>query len=288
MGLARLIDRIAKRRRLNRASRAALPRLDKLQCQQALLQWRAACLPRNPLLAYGAKHYSQNDEDGLIAEIVRRLGLPLPAVFVELGVGDGTENNTLNLLAQGWRGAWLGGQPLRLHTEGSRLRFDQVWIDGDNVARLVHAQLQAMGSEQPTLLSIDLDGNDWHLCRTLLAQGLRPPVWVLEYNARFDAATHWVMPYDAQHRWQRDDHYGASLRAFVELMQPAGYRLVCCNLTGANAFFVAAPYLGAFADVPAEWQSLYMPALQLPYPWFGHPASLRTLQQLIAAGPDGT
>lgn len=145
---------------------------------------------RNPLLRYSAKHFSQNDEDGLFIEIVRRVHGSAPGSFVEFGVGDGTENNTLNLLAQGWRGKWLGGASLRLHIDGNRLGFRKGWIDRDNVARLMREQLSTLGVEQPTVFSVDLDGNDWHLCRALLDGRLRPRLWVLEYNARFDAHTY--------------------------------------------------------------------------------------------------
>src|SRR5438093_8718133 len=58
------------------------------------------------LLVHGAQYWSQNFEDGMIAEIFRRIG-PGSRTFVEIGVGDGTENNTAALLAAGWRGWWI-------------------------------------------------------------------------------------------------------------------------------------------------------------------------------------
>ncbi len=58
------------------------------------------------LLRYGAKAYSQNDEDGILAEIFRRIGTK-EKTFVEIGAGAGLENNTLALLVQGWRGLWV-------------------------------------------------------------------------------------------------------------------------------------------------------------------------------------
>lgn len=280
-----MLEGLKRRRRLQRSGSEALSRLELLARSQTTMQWRDACLGQNPLLAYGAKHWSQNDEDGLIAEIVRRVHGAQPGSFVELGVGDGTENNTLNLLARGWQGAWLGGEPLRLRTDCTRLQFKQCWIDRDNVSALVRERLSALGVEQPTLLSTDLDGNDWHLCHALLAAGLRPAVWVLEYNAHFDVGTHWVMPYDAAHVWKGDDHFGASLRAFVELFAPAGYRLVCCNLTGANAFFVQSEHAAAFAEVQGPWQSLYMPPRYVSYPRMGHPPSLAVMQSLLGSAP---
>jgi len=50
---------------------------------------------RNPLNRFGAKYFSQTDEDGITLEIVRRIGIR-GGTFAELGVGDGLENNALS------------------------------------------------------------------------------------------------------------------------------------------------------------------------------------------------
>jgi hypothetical protein len=57
---------------------------------------------------FGYKVYSQNEEDGIIAEIYRRIGEG-EKTFVEFGVEEGLENNTHFLLHKGWRGLWLEG-----------------------------------------------------------------------------------------------------------------------------------------------------------------------------------
>jgi len=259
----------------------AIVRLESYMTIAALEEIKSSRSAGNPLLAFGAKHYSQNDEDGLIEEITRRTIGEHPGTFLELGVGNGLENNTLNLLAKGWRGAWLGGEELAFACEATRLRFRQCWIDKDNIASLCRETLDAHGIDQPDLLSVDLDGNDHHVCASLLAAPLRPAVWVVEYNARFSPATRWVMPYDPAHRWDGSDHFGASLGAFHDLLAGAGYRLVACNLTGANAFFVRADLAPRFPEVPDDWERLYMPATYLRYPAYGHPQSLRTVRSLL-------
>ena len=259
----------------------AIVRLESYVTAGALEALKSGGCARNPLLAFGAKHYSQNDEDGLIEEITRRTMGDRPGTFLELGVGNGMENNTLNLLAKGWRGAWLGGEELAFASENTRLRFKQCWIDRDNVASLCRETLDAHGIDQPDVLSVDLDGNDHHVCASLLAAPLRPAVWVVEYNARFSPATRWVMAYDPVHRWDGSDHFGASLAAFRDLLGGAGYRLVACNLTGANAFFVRDDLASRFPEVPDEWERLYMPATYFRYPAYGHPPSLRTVRSLL-------
>ena len=60
------------------------------------------------LYRFGFQVNSQNYEDGMIHEILKRVGTS-NRVFVEVGVGDGTENNTSFLLCQGWTGYWVDG-----------------------------------------------------------------------------------------------------------------------------------------------------------------------------------
>ena len=57
----------------------------------------------NPLVKAGQKYFSQNDEDGITLDILRRIGLE-SGTFVEFGAGDGLENNSLILLMRGWKG----------------------------------------------------------------------------------------------------------------------------------------------------------------------------------------
>src|SRR5437763_5778732 len=64
------------------------------------------------LVRHGYKVYSQNDEDGIIAEIFRRIGTT-DRSFVEFGVETGIECNTVKLLIEGWQGLWLAANPQR-------------------------------------------------------------------------------------------------------------------------------------------------------------------------------
>ena len=55
--------------------------------------------------------FSQNGEDGILAEIFKRIGTQ-SRFFVEFGTGDGLENTTTYLLAQNWRGFWIEGDAI--------------------------------------------------------------------------------------------------------------------------------------------------------------------------------
>ncbi|MBD1849420.1 hypothetical protein [Leptolyngbya sp. FACHB-711] len=55
------------------------------------------CEDPKRLERFGFKAYFQNDEDGIIQEIFQRIGIKHHA-FIEFGVCDGLENNTVYLL----------------------------------------------------------------------------------------------------------------------------------------------------------------------------------------------
>jgi hypothetical protein len=184
--------------------------------------------------------FSQNGEDGVIAEILRRIG-SAARTFVELGAADGTENCTRALLEQGWSGVWVEGDPglataARRVADGTGVEVVSAFVDRDNVAAIVGAT--GIGPE-PDVLVIDLDGNDWSIWQALGA-AIRPRVVVVEYNGAMGPRLDWRLPYDPAHRWDGTARFGASLAAWVRLGAELGYVLVGCDSAGVNAFFVRA------------------------------------------------
>lgn len=201
--------------------------------------------PRNAdprrLLQFGYRVYSQGDEDGILREIFRRIGEG-DRKFVELGAGDGLENNTLFLLTQGWSGVWLEGSARKVSsakktfasfTTHGQLRIAQHFITAASVDGTI-ASLIPKG--EVALLSIDLDGNDYYILDAI--RSISPRVIVAEYNAKFPADFFWVMQYHEAHQWDSSDYFGASLKALEDLLSPRGYALVGCSVLGTNAFFV--------------------------------------------------
>src|SRR4051812_30839967 len=79
------------------------------------------------LLRYGFKMYSQNDEDGIIQEIFRRIGTT-NRTFVEFGVESGIECNSAKLLIEGWRGLWIEADGR--YVRAIHHRFDPVLAAG--------------------------------------------------------------------------------------------------------------------------------------------------------------
>ena len=237
---------------------------------------------KNPFNLFGRKVFSQTDEDGLTLLIVKRLGME-KGCFAEFGA-EGLENNTLVLLASGWNGVWVGGQPLpfRVPDNSKRLAFIREWVVKDNIVRLLRAGLERIGQSKVDLISVDLDGNDFYFCEALLTGGFSPAVFVVEYNGRFPPPIKWKIKYDDKHVWDGSDYQGASLTTFNELFERFGYFLVCCNSqTGSNAFFVKREFRSLFPEVPDSVDSIYQPPRYFAYKRFAHPASPKTVEAFL-------
>jgi hypothetical protein len=259
-----------------------------LQLAREMAQLRrelSTLMPDNPA-ARGFKVYSQSDEDGIIETICSRLQLDR-GTFVEIGCGDGHENNTHYLLLKNWKGVWIDADPSNvaliraaLAAATASLRITNCRVTTENVANVLRKELTALGAPQTLdVLSIDIDGND--LPVALAAEAISPKVLIVEYNAKFPYPMAQCMKYDPAHNWNNDDYHGASLAAWVEALGTR-YRLVCCNLAGTNAFFVRSDLAGNFElRDPAE---LYQPArFYLTALRSGHPSSLSFLANHLSS-----
>ena len=116
--------------------------------------------------------FSQNGEDGVLAEILRRIGVG-GGGFVEFGVQDGTEGNTV-FLAQvlGWCGAYLeaddGAATPRSSGASPATRACarvHAAVEPDTVEALFARRGRAARSR--TCVSIDVDGNDYWIWKAL-------------------------------------------------------------------------------------------------------------------------
>lgn len=193
------------------------------------------------LLPYGFRGYSQHDEDGMIQEIFRRIKVT-NQVFIEFGVGDGTENNALYLLLSGWKGLWIEGNKFNAHTidrqfstfiQSGNLTFLHKFVDRDSINEII---LSTKVSGEIDLLSIDIDGNDYWVWEAI--SEVQPRVVVIEYNAVFRPPLSIVADYNKDFVWDGTSYNGASLKALELLGSRKGYALIGCSLSGINAFFV--------------------------------------------------
>lgn len=229
------------------------------------------------LLASGAQYWSQNYEDGMIAEIFRRVP-PVSKTFLEIGVGDGSENNTTALLARGWRGWWVDGSPggcasirkklASMPALASRLTLREGFVSPTTIRELLR-ELQVPA--EVDLFSLDIDQDTYHIWAAL--QDFRPRVLVVEYNAALPPDQVWIHPYHPGRMWDGTQAFGASLKAYELLGRRYGYSLVGCDLLGVNAFFVRDDLVGDQFAAPFTAENHYEPPRYgLGFRW-AHPSA---------------
>lgn len=222
----------------------------------------------NPQSLHAFEHsvYSQNGEDGVIQEIFRRIKAP-NQTFVEVGVGDGWENNTLFLHTLGWRGSWLDANPafvsniidiLPPHLAGS-LTHLVAMVTKENAAELL---VTLDTPQEPDLMSLDLDQNTHHIWQAL--SEYRPRLIVIEYNADLPPSVDWEVNYDPDKSWDGSLNYGASLKALERRGHQFGYRLVHCEFSGVNAFFVRNDLAADHFDPVSTAEHHYEPYRTIP------------------------
>lgn len=252
-----------------------------LVVKQTYIQRKNNC--SNPFNKFGRKCFSQTDEDGITYEIIKRLGIKKGS-YAEFGVGDGMENNTLLLASLGWRGFWVGVEDLVFDSNSSNDRFNYTkeWITLDNITNICEESMKKQNIKYLDVISLDLDGNDYHFCEALLKKNLKPKLFIVEYNSKFFPPVEFIMKYDQFHNWQLDDYYGASLQSFKILFENFDYKLVCCNShTGTNAFFVQNKFSQLFKEVPMNINEIYIePNFDLACK-FGHFSSSKVIENIM-------
>jgi hypothetical protein len=241
---------------------------------------------KNPLNRFGKKCFSQSDEDGITLEIIRRMGIK-DGFYIEYGVGNGMENNTLILAALGWRGIWVGGEDIVVPTKTSKFSYVKDWIKLDNIVELtstglVHHNEINPGVPEFDVISLDLDGNDLYLVDELLGNNFCPKLFIVEYNAKFPPPIKFQIEYNDNHTWKGNDYFGASLSSYVDLFSKYGYTLVCCNAgSGGNAFFVRQDQMHLFADVPSDINDIYVEPRYVTIRSHGHAPSVEVVNSFF-------
>ncbi|MFA6165711.1 MAG: hypothetical protein WC700_03785 [Gemmatimonadaceae bacterium] len=239
-------------------------------------RWKRRQTP-TALSRFERRVYSQDGEDGAIAEIFTRIG-DGNRFSVELGIGDGRECCTRNLLQHHqWCGVLVEAdetaadhaRQLYRHLPGVRIL--PRCVTAENVLSV----LEAAGVPQsPDLLVIDIDGNDYWVWERILS-AYQPRVTVIEYNARWRPPREWVMPYAPDHCWRGTAYFSASLSSLAKLGARSGHLLVGCSSNGVNAYFVRADLVDdRFPDHSRGASFLYAPPRYSR--GYGHPLRERS------------
>ncbi|MBN8422525.1 MAG: hypothetical protein J0L73_26670 [Verrucomicrobia bacterium] len=228
-----------------------------------LLQNPKYQLPQS-LMPFRQKIFSRYGQDGILAEIFRRIG-DGGRRFVEIGVSP-AQNNTNLLLLKGWRGLWIdAGLPkdeslpanIQILLREGKLKISRKLVNRDNGRTLLSSRGFV---EDLDLISIGIDYNTHHIFTELLS--LQPRVFNVAYNGMLPADLDWAAPYDAKAVWDGSSLHGATLGTLSTAAEAGGYSLVGCELSGTDAFFVRHDLLkGRFlrpGDALFHWEPLRM------------------------------
>lgn len=227
---------------------------------------------RNPLNAHGRKYFSQSDEDGILLEILRRIGRETGACL-EVGAGDGTENNTLILATRAWKTVWIDAIPLAFDPKCNPqvLSHHQEFVGIENIVEIVRLGMSNLEVSDFNVVSIDVDGNDGHLAMALLESNLRPEVFVIEINELLPPPIRFSQTYEFGYVWDKSKNSGWSLQSLDDLLTSYGYLCIACNLqTGVNAFFVRSEFREHFQDTPRHLSDIFVGRSIHPYKYRDH------------------
>ena len=196
----------------------------------------------HPLGKCGYKITSQQEEDGIIEEIFHRIGIPKPT-FIELGAdSQAFENNTCALAMRGSRGVWVDVRKPRIRGNPEKLLMITEFITLDNINQIINESRSFLGTDA-NLLSIDIDSNDYYILKEIIKDFSFDCI-ICEYNGNWGKFSTVYSAYSETFERDNGDYYGMSLNAAIDLLED--YTLVCCNITGVNAFFIHNKYRGYF------------------------------------------
>lgn len=218
--------------------------------------WNSVSFTPNNWDELGFKVFSQSNEDGLIQYFINHIEIP-NKTFIEFGVDDYLESNTrFLLLHNNWSGLVMDGSKEKMDALRESVlcwKYDlkaiNAFITKDNINELICSR---RFDEEVGILSIDIDGNDYWVWEAINC--IRPYIVICEFNSIFGSAANVSIPYKADF-FRLDAHFsglyfGASLGAYVYLAKKKGYKLVCLNQMGHNAFFVREDVECSLPEVP--------------------------------------
>jgi hypothetical protein len=210
--------------------------------------------------------FSQNGEDGVIEELFNRLGI-LTGWCCEFGAWDGKHlSNTYNLMQRGWNSVLIEGEPTRfadLQRNFGAQQGNTAWLLNEFVAATGDRSLDRLLARTPIpadfeLLSIDIDGDDYHVWDGLDAY--RPKAVVIEIDSSIPPGREQV---------PSRVRPGASFSSTLRVAARKGYKFVCHT---GNLIFVRGDLApaGMFPEVEQR-----PPAELFDDAWLSKPQKLR-------------
>ncbi len=207
------------------------------------------------LQTFGENTFSQTGEDGIIDKIFQMLPTKEEKWCVEIGAWDGIHfSNTRNLiLNKGWSSVLIEGDKNRhaslqkTYTNNPKVTsvHAMVSFEGENTLDEILAKTRI--PKDFDLLSVDVDGNDYHIWNSISTY--KPHVVVIEFNPSIPDDIIFIQEKDMK------ISQGSSLRALTELGKRKGYELIAA--TRLNGFFVREEFFSVFGLKDNQIHSLF-------------------------------
>jgi hypothetical protein len=194
------------------------------------------------LMKFKKNIYSQFGEDGILEEIINRLPKEsLSHTAVEFGAWDGIHlSNIRNLiLNQEFNGIFIEANKKKYlelcenYPQNNHIKIN-AFVTSSGETSLDSLLAISNTPKQFDLLSIDIDGNDYHVWSSL--QIFRPKIVVVEYNPTIPSPVSYIQPDDFTVK------IGSSARALIALGQERDYKLVA--ITETNLIFLLSDFCG--------------------------------------------
>ncbi len=187
-------------------------------------------LKKDDLNDYGYNVYSQNGEDGIIEEIIRRLRIDKNKnkFCVEFGAWDGMYlSNTFNLINKGWKGIYIEGDEKKYQ---DLLKTSKIYPNITPVNKFVSINPKSKNSLDLILknykiprdfeiLSIDIDSFDLEVWLSLYEY--KPKIIIIEINSTYPPGI--IKWHSGKYNNSRGNSFSATLKVGID----KGYSLIC-------------------------------------------------------------
>ena len=193
---------------------------------------------------FGVKIYSQFKEDGITRKIFDLIGTT-NKVCVEFGVQNGTECCSKVM----WNNH--GFRPILFDNEheNKNINLHKETITIDNVLDLF---ARHDVPKELDLLVVDIDSYDFYVVHKILEE-YTPRLLIVETNPTFLKEDKVVL---LDHE-VAGGYHGAGTKAWFDTLNNKGYRMVCHESCGINAFFVYGDGLATIVDDFNNFDLLY-------------------------------
>lgn len=211
------------------------------------------------------KVFSQWGEDGILDFLCEKMGISKPKML-EVGAGNFRECNSRFLAENRNASVYLVDGRLDLITTAEKdpliwknhLFAVNTWVTPENIQSICKDAANKMGGID--IFSLDIDGNDYWVLDACPLDGVE--IIVVEYNPLFGASLPVTVPRDDKFE-RRTKHYsclyyGASLPAFISLLQDKDFAFIGTNRVGNNAFFIRSENLKKVSIKPSDDLSVYV------------------------------